>query len=75
MPLPLLDGKDTDPLVQTWFEIVHLKQLYPGMAGSRSDPTRCETVAEHSFERALSTPGVKASRTQRRKSPTNGAGS
>ncbi|MEM7362652.1 MAG: HD domain-containing protein [Pseudomonadota bacterium] len=54
MPLPLLDGKDTDPLVQTWFEIVHLKQLYrKGWLDRGIDPTRCETVAEHSFGNAM----------------------
>ena len=54
MPLPLLDGKDTDPLVQTWFEIVHLKQLYrKGWLDRGLAPTRCETVAEHSFGNAM----------------------
>lgn len=54
IPLPLLDGKDTDPLVQTWFEIVHLKQLYrKGWLDRGLDPARCETVAEHSFGNAM----------------------
>jgi len=54
MPLPLLDGKDTDPIVQAWFEIVHLKQLYrKGWLDRGIDPTRCETVAEHTFGNAM----------------------
>lgn len=54
MPLSLLDGSVTDPLVRTWFEVVHLKQLYrKGWRDRGIDPLRCETVAEHTFGNAV----------------------
>lgn len=55
-PIPegLLDKVTTTPLVQAWFEIVHLKQLYrQGWLRRGVAPIDCETVAEHSFGNAF----------------------
>lgn len=54
MPLSLLDDSITDPLIQTWFELVHLKQLFrKGWLDRGVDPVHCETVAEHTFGNAV----------------------
>lgn len=54
LPITLLDGKKTLPIIEAYFEFNHLKQLYRqgwlqhGIAGNF-----CESVAEHSFSVAL----------------------
>lgn len=45
-----LQGKNTLPLVQAYFEFHQLKQLYrQGWLKRGISPDRCESVAEHSF--------------------------
>ncbi|XOV86674.1 MAG: HD domain-containing protein [Pseudomonadota bacterium] len=54
IPASLLDKRKASALIETWFEIVHLKQLFRqgwikrGMASGD-----CETVAEHTFGNAM----------------------
>ena len=54
MPLSLLDESTNEPLIQTWFELVHLKQLFrKGWLDRGVEPGHCETVAEHTFGNAV----------------------
>ncbi len=54
LPLNLLDVNNATPLIEAWYEIVHLKQLYrKGWLLRGVEPEHCETVAEHSFGNAL----------------------
>ncbi|WP_083468814.1 HD domain-containing protein [Nostoc piscinale] len=54
LPITLLAGKNTLPIIQAYFEFNHLKQLYrQGWLQQGIDPQRCESVAEHSFAVAL----------------------
>lgn len=54
IPIELLDKSRSTPLIEAWFEIVHLKQLYrQGWLNRGMDASECETVAEHSFGTAL----------------------
>lgn len=53
-PLPLLAGEDVSPVIQAYFELSHLKQLYRQGWLRRGVPKeRCESIAEHSFGAAL----------------------
>jgi putative hydrolase of HD superfamily len=53
-PILQLRGRETPPLVEAYFEINHLKQLYRQGWLRRGIPReRCESVAEHSFAVAL----------------------
>ncbi|MBN1146901.1 MAG: HD domain-containing protein [Anaerolineales bacterium] len=53
-PASLLQGEDLSPLVQAYFELCQLKQLYRQGWLRRGVPRqRCESVAEHSFGVAL----------------------
>ena len=48
-PAPTLQGKQ-HPIIQIYFEFVHLKQLYRQGWLARGIPLeRCESVAEHTF--------------------------
>lgn len=54
IPVNLLSARDATPLIETWYEIVHLKQLYrQGWILRGLAPSECETVAEHSFATAM----------------------
>jgi putative hydrolase of HD superfamily len=54
LPLTLLAGKNTLPIIQAYFEFNHLKQLYrQGWLQHGIDTKYCESVAEHSFGVAL----------------------
>jgi putative hydrolase of HD superfamily len=54
LPLPLLAGQPVSPLIEVYFEIVQLKQLYrQGWLRQGVPPERCESVAEHSFGVAM----------------------
>ena len=54
IPLALLDRSKSTPLIDTYFEVVHLKQLFrAGWLQRGMKPSDCETVAEHSFGNAL----------------------
>jgi putative hydrolase of HD superfamily len=54
LPINLLQGKNTLPIIEAYFEFVQLKQLYrQGWLHKGISPQNCETVAEHSFCVAL----------------------
>lgn len=56
VPLPLthLQGKQTLPLIEAYFEFNHLKQLYrQGWLRRGIPPEQCESVAEHTFGVAM----------------------
>lgn len=54
IPINLLEGGDVTPLIEAWYEIVHLKQLYrQGWILRGIAPELCESVAEHSFGNAM----------------------
>ncbi|MDZ7686271.1 MAG: HD domain-containing protein [Gammaproteobacteria bacterium] len=54
IPVNLLSDGDATPLIEAWYEIVHLKQLYrQGWILRGMAPSECETVAEHSFGNAM----------------------
>ncbi len=54
IPIHLLPQDDATPLIETWYEIVHLKQLYrQGWILRGIPPEHCESVAEHSFGNAM----------------------
>ena len=54
IPVKLLDRERSTALIETWFEIVHLKQLFrKGWLERGVEPERCETVAEHTFGNAV----------------------
>ena len=54
MPLALLDRSKSTALIEAWFEIVHLKQLFrQGWLKRDMSTDLCETVAEHSFGNAM----------------------
>lgn len=54
LPISLLDGKNTLPIIEAYFEFNHLKQLYrQGWLQHGIEPKHCESVAEHSFCVAL----------------------
>lgn len=54
IPVELLDTSKSTPLIEAWFEIVHLKQLFrQGWLKRGMKAADCETVAEHSFGNAL----------------------
>lgn len=53
-PLALLQGRKTLPLIEAYFELNHLKQLFrQGWLRVGIPQERCESVAEHSFFVAL----------------------
>ncbi|WP_163989120.1 HD domain-containing protein [Pyxidicoccus caerfyrddinensis] len=53
-PLALLQGRKTLPLIEAYFELNHLKQLFrQGWLRVGIPPERCESVAEHSLFVAL----------------------
>lgn len=53
-PVAHLSGQALLPLIQTYFELNHLKQLYrQGWLRVGIPPERCESVAEHSLGVAL----------------------
>ncbi|MFY2561695.1 HD domain-containing protein [Corallococcus terminator] len=53
-PIALLGGRKTLPLIETYFELNHLKQLFrQGWLRVGVAPERCESVAEHSLFVAL----------------------
>ncbi|APR80126.1 Nucleotidase YfbR, HD superfamily protein [Minicystis rosea] len=53
-PLPHLDGKGASRLVELYFAVSHLKQLFrQGWLRAGISEARCESVAEHSFSVAL----------------------
>ncbi|MCP3144492.1 HD domain-containing protein [Pyxidicoccus xibeiensis] len=53
-PIALLQGRKTLPLIEAYFELNHLKQLFrQGWLRVGITPERCESVAEHSFFVAL----------------------
>ncbi|MCP3101674.1 HD domain-containing protein [Myxococcus sp. K15C18031901] len=55
-PIALLKGRATHPLIETYFELNHLKQLFrQGWLRVGVSPERCESVAEHSLFVALLT--------------------
>lgn len=54
MPVDLLDRTKSTPLIEVWYEIIQLKQLYrQGWIQRDIDPGSCETVAEHTFGNAM----------------------
>ncbi len=54
LPISLLDGKNSLPIIEAYFEFNHLKQLYrQGWLQHGIEPKYCESVAEHSFCVAL----------------------
>jgi len=54
LPITLLAGKNTLPIIEAYFEFNHLKQLYrQGWLQHGIEPQHCESVAEHSFGVAL----------------------
>ncbi|PTL84567.1 HD family hydrolase [Vitiosangium sp. GDMCC 1.1324] len=53
-PISLLQGRRTLPLIEAYFELNHLKQLFrQGWLRVGLSRERCESVAEHSFGVAL----------------------
>jgi putative hydrolase of HD superfamily len=53
-PISCLQSEEVSPLVRTYFEFNHLKQLYRQGWLARGVPAeRCESVAEHTFGVAL----------------------
>lgn len=54
LPATLLEGRSAPPLVEAFFELNHLKQLYRQGWLRRGIPEeRCESVAEHVFSMAV----------------------
>ncbi len=54
MPVELLDRSMSTPLIEVWYEIIQLKQLFrQGWIQRGIDPGSCETVAEHTFGNAM----------------------
>lgn len=54
MPFDQLDRSVSTPLIEAWYEIVHLKHLFRRGWLKRGIPsTECETVAEHTFGNAM----------------------
>ncbi len=54
LPINLLKCKNTIPIIEAYFEFVHLKQLYrQGWLQKGISSQNCESVAEHSFCVAL----------------------
>lgn len=54
LAINLLNGKNTLPIIEAYFEFNHLKQLYrQGWLQHGIEPKYCESVAEHSFCMAL----------------------
>ena len=54
LPITLLEGKETLPIIEAYFEFVQLKQLYrQGWLHKGISLENCESVAEHSFCVAL----------------------
>jgi putative hydrolase of HD superfamily len=53
-PIELLAGRKFPPVIQAYFELNHLKQLYrQGWLNRGVSQADCETVAEHSFATAI----------------------
>jgi putative hydrolases of HD superfamily len=53
-PAVLIAGLDVHPIIQAYFEVNHLKQLYrQGWLKRELAPERCESVAEHTFGTAV----------------------
>ncbi len=53
-PASLLENKQTSPIVELFFNLSHLKQVYrQGWLRRGVPPERCESVAEHSFSVAM----------------------
>jgi putative hydrolase of HD superfamily len=49
-PIGLLEDKEYSSLINAYFELCHLKQLYrQGWLRRGVTPERCESIAEHSF--------------------------
>lgn len=54
LPITLLQNKKTLAIIEAYFEINHLKQLYrQGWLNKGISANKCESVAEHSFAVAL----------------------
>lgn len=54
IPVDLLDRTKSTPLIEVWYEIIQLKQLFrQGWIQRGIDPSACETVAEHTFGNAM----------------------
>lgn len=54
IPIDLLDKMKSSPLLKTYFEFVHLKQLFrKGWLQHGVPETRCESVADHSYATAM----------------------
>jgi putative hydrolases of HD superfamily len=54
MPLDLLNTQFSTPLIEAWYEIIQLKQLFrQGWIQRGIDSAACETVAEHTFGNAM----------------------
>jgi putative hydrolase of HD superfamily len=54
IPVHLLDRENSTPLIEAWFEIVHLKQVYrKGWLERGIAPELCESVADHTFGNAM----------------------
>ena len=54
IPVHLLDREKSTPLIEAWFEIVHLKQVYrKGWLERGIAPELCESVADHTFGNAI----------------------
>ncbi len=54
LPLGMLGGRRQPPLIEAYFELNHLKQLYrQGWLRRGIPPERCESVAEHVFAMAM----------------------
>ena len=54
LPINFLQGKETLPIIEAYFEFVQLKQLYrQGWLHKGISLENCESVAEHSFGVAL----------------------
>lgn len=50
LPKHLLDGRESSPLIQAYFEFAHLKQLYrQGWLKHGLPSERCESVADHTL--------------------------
>jgi putative hydrolase of HD superfamily len=53
-PISTLNHQIIHPLIKTYFEFIHLKQIYRrGWLTHGIPPERCESVAEHSFGMAV----------------------
>ncbi len=54
LPLAAFAGRSLSPLVEAYFELDHLKQLYrQGWLRRGIPPERCESVADHVFSMAV----------------------